>query len=197
MARGRPREFDRDQALRSALGVFWERGYQGASISALTDAMGIGSPSLYAAFGSKADLFREATDLYLTDDGAGPARLLEVGETARSSVEAMLRANADLFTRAGEPSGCMLTRAVSTCTEEDDDVRAWLDHSVEQRIRDIEARLERGADDGETLPCAEVRALAEYVDTVVQGMAVRAIEGAPRRSLHRIVDMAMWVWDVP
>jgi AcrR family transcriptional regulator len=197
MTRGRPRKFDRDVALHRALDVFWERGYQGTSISALTDAMGIGSPSLYAAFGSKADLFREATELYLAEDGAEPARLLEAGETARSSVEAMLRADADLFTRDGEPSGCMLTRAVSTCPDDDDeDVRACLAHSVEQRLGEIEARLERGAAEGETLPCAEVRALAEYVDTIVQGMAVRAIEGASRQSLHRIVGLAMLTWDV-
>jgi AcrR family transcriptional regulator len=195
MARGRPREFDRDQALHRALDLFWARGYQGTSISALTEAMGIGSPSLYAAFGSKADLFREATELYLSDDAAEPCRLLEAGETARSSVEAMLRANADLFTRAAGPRGCMLTRAVSTCPE-DDDVRACLDESVEQRIRDIEARLERGLTDGEELPCAEVRDLAEYIDAVVHGMAVRAIEGAPRATLHRIVDLAMRTWDV-
>lgn len=195
MARGRPREFDRDEALHRALDVFWQRGYQGTSISTLTDAMGIGSPSLYAAFGSKADLFREATELYLSEDGAEPARLLEAGETARSSVEAFLRANADLFTREGEPSGCMLTRAVSTCNEDDEEVRACLAHSVDQRRGEIAARLERGRTGGEPLPCTEVHALAEYVDTIVQGMAVRAIEGATRASLHRTVDLVMLTWD--
>lgn len=195
MARGRPREFDRDEALHRALDVFWQRGYQGTSITALTDAMGIGSPSLYAAFGSKADLFREAVDLYLSDDGAEPARLLEAGETARSSVEAFLRANADLFTREGEPSGCMLTRAVSTCPDDDEDVQACLARSVDQRRRDIEARLERGRAAGEALPRASIREVAEYVDTIVQGMAVRAIEGADRAALHRTVDLAMRTWD--
>jgi AcrR family transcriptional regulator len=195
MARGRPREFDRDQALHRALEVFWQRGYRGTSISALTDAMGIGSPSLYAAFGSKADLFRAATELYLSEDGAEPARLLAAGRTARSSIEAFLRANADLFTREGEPSGCMLTRAVSTCTDDDEEVRACLAHSVEQRLGEIEARLERGRDEGESMPCTDVRALAEYVDAVVQGIAVRAMEGASRTSLHRTVDLAMLTWD--
>jgi TetR/AcrR family transcriptional regulator, copper-responsive repressor len=195
MARGRPREFDRALALHRALDVFWERGYQGASISALTEAMGIGSPSLYAAFGSKAELFREATELYLTEDGAEPVRLLAAGETARSSVEALLRAHAELFTREGGPSGCMLTRAVSSCPDDDGDVRACLDESVEQRVGAIEERLERGAAEGDRLPCTETRVLAEYIDTIVQGMAVRAIEGASRRSLHRIVDLAMLTWD--
>lgn len=195
MPRGRPREFDRDQALRDALCVFWDRGYQGASISALTAAMGIGAPSLYAAFGSKAKLFQEASDLYLAEDAGEPTRLLASGETARASVEAMLRSNADLFTRTGEPAGCMLTRAVSTCPEDDAEIQEYLDASVEQRIHDIEVRLERGVADGEPLPCLEVRALAEFFDVVVEGMAVRSIEGASRQSLHRIVDLTMRAWD--
>jgi TetR/AcrR family transcriptional regulator, copper-responsive repressor len=194
MPRGRPREFDRDQALRDALCVFWDRGYHGASISALTAAMGIGSPSLYAAFGSKAKLFQEATDLYLAEDAGEPTRLLASGNTARSSIEAMLRANADLFTREGEPAGCMLTRAVWT-SPDDPEVSDYLDASVEQRIRDVEVRLERGVADGEELPCLECRALAEYLDAVVEGMAVRSIEGASRASLHRIVDLTMRIWD--
>ena len=167
MPRGRPREFDRDQALRDALCVFWDRGYQGASISALTAAMGIGSPSLYAAFGSKAKLFQEATDLYLAEDAGEPTRLLASGETARASVEAMLRSNADLFTREGEPAGCMLTRAVWTTPDDDPEVSEYLDASVEQRIRDIEVRLERGAAESEELPCLEVRALAEFFDAAI------------------------------
>lgn len=108
----------------------------------------------------------------------------------------MLRANADLFSRPGEPAGCMLTRAVSTCPDDEPEVTGYLDTSVEQRIRDIEVRLERGHEDGEDLPCLELRALAEYVDAVVEGMAVRSMEGASRDALHRIVDIAMRVWDV-
>lgn len=195
MTRGRPRTFDRDQALRDALDVFWERGYQGASLTSLTGAMGIGAPSLYAAFGSKAKLFQEATDLYLAEDAGEPTRLLASGETARASIEAMLRSNADLFTREDEPAGCMLTRAVSTCPDDDPELAAYLDRSVEQRIHDIEVRLERGVADGEELPCLEVRALAEFFDAVVEGMAVRSIEGADRASLHRIVDLTMRIWD--
>lgn len=196
MPRGRPRSFDRDLALRHALGVFWERGYQGASIAALTEAMGIAAPSLYAAFGSKAGLFREATRLYMADDGAEPARVLEAGETARSSVEALLRAEADLFTQEGGPAGCMLTRAVGTYDDDDPELKSCLDETVEQRIRDIEQRLERGVGEGEALPCEEVCELAEYIDAVVQGMAVRAMEGASRATLHRIVDMTMRAWPV-
>ena len=195
MPRGRPREFDRDKALRAALCVFWERGYQGASISALTAAMGIGGPSLYAAFGSKAKLFQEAADLYVAEEAGEPTRLLAAGDTARASVEAMLRSNADLFTRDGEPTGCMLTRSASTCPGDDPEIQDYLDASIEERLRAVEVRLERGAADGEALPCHEPRALAEYFDAVVEGMAVRSMEGASRASLHRIVDLTMRIWD--
>jgi AcrR family transcriptional regulator len=193
---GRPRQFDRDEALRAAVLVFWERGYHDASISALTAAMGIGAPSLYAAFGSKAKLFMEATDLYVVDEACEPTRLLETGDTARSSIDAMLRSDADLYTRRGEPSGCLLTRAVSTCPDDDPELQAYLDRNVEQRIHDIEVRLARGAVDGEPLPGGgDARALAEYLDAVTEGMAVRAMEGASRKSLHRIVDITMQMWD--
>ncbi len=195
MTLGRPRQFDRDEALRAAVLVFWERGYHDASISALTTAMGIGAPSLYAAFGSKAKLFMEATDLYVADETCEPTRLLETGDTARLSIEAMLRSDADLYTRRGEPSGCLLTRAVSTCPD-DPELQAYLDRNVEQRIHDIEVRLARGAADGEPLPGGgDAWALAEYLDAVTEGMAVRAMEGASRKSLHRIVDIAMRMWD--
>ena len=75
----------------------------------------------------------------------------------------------------------MLTRAVWTTPDDDPEVSEYLDASVEQRIRDIEVRLERGAADGEELPCLEVRAVAEFFDAVVEGMAVQSIEGRRRR----------------
>ena len=62
---GRPREFDVEQALDQALEVFWRNGYEGASISELTQAMGISPPSLYAAFGNKEGLFRKTLDRYI------------------------------------------------------------------------------------------------------------------------------------
>jgi AcrR family transcriptional regulator len=195
MPRGRPRAFDRDEALRRAMNVFWQRGYQDASIQALTEAMGIGSPSLYAAFGSKAALFCEAADLYQAEDAAPPTRALDAGATARESVEGLLRANADVFTRRGGPRGCLLTRATQTCPDDAEIVRRYLDRSHRERVEAIEQRLAQAAEAGEALPGSDLGELAAYVDTMVQGMAVRAGEGVPRRSLHRTVDLALSAWD--
>src|SRR5215467_8279144 len=93
---GRPREFDRDEALQHAMELFWAQGYEGTTLSDLQKAMGsITAPSFYAAFGSKEDLFREAVELYKTQQGAPVLKALLEGPTARASIEAMLRAAVD------------------------------------------------------------------------------------------------------
>jgi AcrR family transcriptional regulator len=106
--RGRPRGFDRSEALRKAMIVFWERGYEGASLESLTAAMGISRPSLYAAFGCKEMLFREAVELYEKAEGSVTDRALDNATSARAAIEAMLRCNIDTYADPRTPAGCMI-----------------------------------------------------------------------------------------
>src|SRR5918992_909212 len=149
--RGRPRGFDRDAALRRAMEVFWQRGYEGTSISDLTAAMGINSPSLYAAFGSKEELFREAIDLYDTTDGSASERALREGPTARAAIEAMLRDNAEIYADPAKPSGCMVVLGTTTWTPDNEAVREYLAGIRHKTFELIGARLERGVPDGEAV----------------------------------------------
>src|SRR5687767_8617357 len=113
---GRPRSFDREQALRSAMEVFWARGYDGTTLQDLQAAMGgIAPPSFYAAFGSKEDLFMEAVDLYRRVVGARSIQALEGPPTARASIEAMLRETVNAFSGRGAPRGCLLVTGAITC----------------------------------------------------------------------------------
>lgn len=194
--RGRPRAFDRDVALRKALNLFWERGYEGTSLSDLTNAMGIASASLYAAFGSKEALFREVMALYGALFGAQPRQALREGPTARAAIAAMLRTTADVITQPDSPPGCMLILAAPTGAIENSEVRAFLAERRRDMFITIRDRLDRGVADGDFIASPDrVEAIARYYTTVVQGLSVQARDGASRADLEGVITCAMAAWE--
>jgi AcrR family transcriptional regulator len=194
--RGRPRTFDPDTALRQALDLFWERGYEGTSLNDLAQAMGIASASIYACFGSKQDLFRKVMALYGTTSGEPPRRALREQPTARAAVHAMLRATADEITRPDTPHYCMLVLAAPTGAVENHAVREFLADRRRDQHTTVKDRLVRGVTDGDlTAPPASLDAIARYYTTVVQGLSVQARDGATRAELEAVITCAMAAWD--
>jgi AcrR family transcriptional regulator len=193
--RGRPRTFDPDIALRKALDLFWERGYEGTSLSDLAEAMGIASASIYACFGSKEDLFRKVMMLYGATSGEPPRRALREQPTARAAVHAMLGATADEITRPDTPHGCMLILAAPTGAVENHSVREFLADRRRDQFITIRNRLARGAGDGDLTASADLDAIARYYTTVVQGLSVQARDGASRADLEAVITCAMAAWD--
>lgn len=192
--RGRPRAFDREIALTRAMEVFWEHGFEGASMSDLTGAMGINSPSLYAAFGGKEALFREAVELYGRTDGGLTARALREEPTARASIEAMLRDNAATYTAADKPHGCMVVLAGSTYTTRNTAIRDFLIEARRSTTEDIRERLERGVADGDLPADTDVDGLAAFYTTVLYGLSIQARDEVPYEQLLRSIDTAMSAW---
>jgi AcrR family transcriptional regulator len=194
--RGRPRTFDPDMALRTALDLFWERGYEGTSLNDLAEAMGIASASIYACFGSKQDLFRKVMALYGTTSGEPPRRALREEPTARAAVHAMLRATADQITGPDTPHYCMLILAAPTGAVENHAVREFLADLRRDMRTTIKDRLARGVTDGDlTAPTASLDVIARYYTTVVQGLSVQGRDGATRVELEAVITCAMAAWD--
>jgi AcrR family transcriptional regulator len=192
--RGRPRSFDRDQALASAMRVFWTKGYADTSMADLTEAMGINSPSLYAAFGNKEQLFREAVQLY-EQSNSGVLCSAMASATAREAMEAVLMATAGAADVEDRPTGCLVALSAAhpdalppaAC----DDIR----QIRESTIATTETRLRQGRDAGEIAPDADLKAMAAFYATVQQGMAFRARNGATADELRGTARAAMLAWD--
>ena len=181
--RSGPRTFDRDQAIETAMRLFWRHGYEGVSVSDLTGAIGIAPPSLYAAFGSKAGLYREALDRYETLSGTTDS--FTQAESLDEAVAGLFRAAIRSATESPRERGCMVSSGMVHCAPEHDELardltarRGAIRNSIAQNLsRWLEA------------PAAD--ALAGYLAIVMQGLSVHARDGASREDLERIADEAI------
>jgi AcrR family transcriptional regulator len=196
-ARGRPRAFDRTAALDRATRLFWEKGYEATSISDLVKAMGIGSPSLYAAFGSKEALYAEALDHYIATWSHLVWRRFDAASTARDAVAALLMDSAAALTgcSAEIPLGCMMT--LSSVRSEGHEELGDLVHAGRSvTMERLEARLARGVEEGEIDPSTNIRAVARFVQTVQNGMSLLARDGISRQELESVANAALSSWPI-
>jgi len=197
MARiGRPREFDRLQALEQAMKLFWAQGYEGTTLADLQKAMGdITPPSFYAAFGSKESLYREAVELYKATQGASVSRALAEGSTARASIERFLRAAAESVCQPGSPRGCMMVLSALNCMAANKGIEEFMREQRSQREKMIRKRLLRGISEGDLSKKADLDGLTTFYTGIVDALAFRARDGASRKALMTIVDYSMAAWD--
>jgi AcrR family transcriptional regulator len=179
------------------MAAFWRRGYAGVSLADLTETMGIAAPSLYAAFGNKEALFREAVAHYRATQGAFLARALGEESTARSALTRLLHGAADAYAARGRPRGCLIVSGATNCAVEDEGVVRFLAAQRAATLGAIRSRLERALAEGELPAGACPDALADYFAAVLEGISLRARDGASRRSLHAIADVAVQAWPSP
>ena len=191
--RGRPREFDVDLALDSALSVFWKKGYEGTSLTDLTEAMRITRPSLYAAFGSKEELFHKVLVRY----AAGPASFVAealTSSTAREVAERLVGGTIDMLSCPSNPHGCLMVQAALSSGDEAESVKEELATYRIARETAIRRRFEEARNSGDLPADTDPTDLARYVAVVMQGLAVEAANGATRTELLRAAEIALSCW---
>jgi AcrR family transcriptional regulator len=191
---GRPREFDPDEALEKAMHLFWSKGYEGTSLSDLTEALGINRPSLYATFGNKEELFRRACERY--GERADHLEKACARPTAREAVETFLYGAADHMAHP-EHAGCMLVTSCLAGSDESEGARRVLSEARRASVEHWRARFERARQEGELPPDTEPAALAHYVMAISHGMTVHARGGATREELRGVARLALRVWPTP
>lgn len=136
--KGRPRNFDLNEALLAAMNTFWAKGYDGTSMKDLTKAMGISGPSLYAAFGGKRELYLKTIDLYADADGCAPIVAFESESDIAKAVEGFLLSVIHYSTEHESGArGCFLASCVSTSVGEVEGV----DERMMKAIEDTDIRL--------------------------------------------------------
>ncbi|MDB5672123.1 MAG: TetR family transcriptional regulator [Alphaproteobacteria bacterium] len=194
--RGRPREFCVDAALTAALRLFWSKGYEGTSLTDLTEAMGITRPSLYAAFGNKESLFRKALDLYEREKLSYIGRALEQ-PTVRGVARALLEGSLENQCSVGEPRGCLGVISSVACGAEAQSIREEVLERGKKAHAAMIARMERAKAEGELPAGIDPEGLTKYLTAILQGMAVQAGAGATREDLQRLVDTTLAVWPTP
>jgi AcrR family transcriptional regulator len=191
--RGRPREFDVDEALDKALHVFWKKGYEGTSLTDLTDAIGITRPSLYAAFGSKEGLFHRVLDRYVNDQTSYVAQALSL-RVAREVVERLLTGTVDLLTCPQNPHGCLMVQAALSSGEQAEKVKEELASVRIARETAIRRRFEQARDERDLPEDLCPAEFARYIMVVMQGLAVEAANGATRDELLSTVRLSLSAW---
>jgi len=195
-AAGRPRGFDAEKALDDATRVFWRKGFDGASLTDLTDAMGINRPSMYAAFGNKEELYSKTMERYVE------ARSQHLGKylgtpTSRESVELVLRDAVTRFTDPNNPNGgCFGMQGAMTCADVSPQLKEHIEDMHVALEKALRQRFSRAIDDGE-LPRGSAADLARFYAVIYQGLAFQAKAGGGRRELNRVVDMALEKWPRP
>lgn len=194
MGRGRPRAFDREVALETAMQLFWRHGYEGTSVAMLCNAIGINMPSLYAAFGNKEALFQQVLDIYIENHASYIRRAL-AASTAREVAEQLLRGAVDMVDNPQNPDGCMIVHGALAATPMSDSVHKELIRRRAMAETAIRQRFEAAIAAGDLPKTANAEKLARFIITVNWGNAVQSASGVGRVQLESVVEIALQGWD--
>lgn len=193
MAKGRPRKFDKEEALETAMKLFWQHGYEGVSVAKLAESMGINIPSLYSAFGNKEKLFMAAFDKYSLLGGHIYVDSFKQ-KTAREVAYNILKGEVELVTNPDHPDGCMVILGALITSSDSDHIKKRMDEIRQTPPKWMAERFAQAIKDGDLSANVNPEDLACYIMTLNSGLAVQAKSGVSKNELMNVVDIAMKNW---
>lgn len=190
MPKGRPRNFDADEAIDKAMKVFWRKGFEGTTIPDLTAALGINRPSLYAAFGNKESLFRLVLDRYRRDPASYVNRAL-VQPTAREVFRELLSGVIDLVTDPDNPGGCLFVCGSLASSEEGEPIRNELSSRRLEGEAEIRERFDRARKEGDLPADTDSQSLAKFAATMIWGLSIQGMNGSSKKEMMSVANIAI------
>ncbi|WP_340613348.1 TetR/AcrR family transcriptional regulator [Xenorhabdus thailandensis] len=192
---GRPRTFDRDEAIHQAMLMFWEHGYESTSLSQLKAGMGgISAPSFYAAFDSKEELFKEVVTRYINTYGQATMSLWDQTLSPKDAIELTLRRSAKMQTECSHPPGCLLVLSASVCSPEHEHIQKLLIDARRQVRQGFISCIQRAIDNGELTSEIDPMVMAVMFDSFLLGFSILARDGIPLDVLDLSITQFMRVW---
>lgn len=191
---GRPRKFDKDIALDTAMKVFMQKGYEATSITDITEALGINRPSVYAAFGNKEALFAQALTRYIQGPIAYLAEVLSE-KTSREVVRELLMKSVELMVSCAEqPRGCLAVQSSISSELAAAGIQQHIVNGLNQIEVNLRNRFDRAIDEGDLPKETDAWLLTKYVTTLHKGLSIQATNGASEGELRGIVEIALKSW---
>lgn len=196
MARtGRPREFDRDNAIEQAMNLFWENGFESTSLAELRKTLGLSSASFYAAFGSKQSLYEECFRHYSQTCGEFISELKNQDVCAKQALKNMLHKTISVQTSKTSPSGCMAVLSGLNCGEENKAVEELTRHARQKSYQALKECVKRAVDEGELPATTNIDTFTMAIDTFIKGISIQARDGASAQALHAASEHILSLWD--
>lgn len=187
---GRPRTFDREEALKKAMLVFWEKGFEGTTMADVIAAIGMKAPSVYAAFGNKDALFREVVELYKDKVEQGPLKVLNETAQILNALERSLNESVEMVS-GPEASSCLIMAGAINCAPEHQEHVQYLKKLRSMYKDALKTRFNRALEEGQLIEGTKPDALAEFYFGFIHGMALRAKDGSTKEELHASCKFAM------
>ncbi|TKI08856.1 TetR/AcrR family transcriptional regulator [Martelella alba] len=195
MARmGRPREFDRDKAVDKAMNLFWQKGFESASLADLRQTLQLSSASFYAAFGSKQALYKECLERYTQSCGEVASVLNNESLSPKVAMQTMLHKTIAMQTSPQSPAGCMAVLSGLNCDDENKEIEL-LAQTVRQQTRDAVRRcVVRGIEQGEFSQSVNPDEFTLLLDCFIKGIAIEARDGVTEATLCAAADKLLVLW---